>query len=76
MKTYTVKELREILDKAIDNGNGDLVVLVPNNDEDIDAAYATLGRVSFYTDACAGYAYFEQNYGDEEEEYWAEKEND
>ena len=76
MKTYTVKELHEILGKAIDNGKGDLVVLVPNNDEDIDAEYATLGEINFDADANAEYAYFDQNYGEEEEEYWAEKEGE
>ena len=74
MKTYTVKELHEILGKAIDNGNGDLVVLVPNHNEDIDAAYATLGNIDFDTDVYAEYAYLDQNYGEEEEEYWAERE--
>ena len=76
MKTYTIKELHEILGKAIDNGNGNLIVLVPNNDEDIDAAYATLGGISFDTDIYAEYAYFNQNYGEEEEEYWAEREGE
>jgi hypothetical protein len=76
MKTYTVKELHEILGEAINNGKGDLVVLVPNNDEDIDAAYATLGRVEFDTDVYAEYVYFDQNYGEEEEEYLAKKGKD
>lgn len=76
MKTCTVKELHEILGKAIDNGKGDLIVLVPNNDEDIDAAYATLGRISFDDDVYAEYAYFDQNCGEEEEEYWAKKEGE
>ena len=70
MKTYTVKELHEILGNAINNGKGDLVVLVPNNDEDINALYATLGRVSFDEDIYAGCAYFDQNWGKEEEAYW------
>ena len=74
MKTYTVKELYEILGKAIDNGKGNLVVLIPNNDDDIDAAYATLGHIEFDTDVYAECAYFDQNYGKEEQEYWAEKE--
>ena len=74
MKTYTVKELHEILGKPIEEGKGDLVFLVPNNDEDIDAEYATLGRIEFDTDAYAEYAYFDQNCGEEEEEYWAERE--
>lgn len=74
MKTYTVKELHEILGKAINDGKGDLVVLVPNNDEDIDAEYATLGQIDFDTDIYAEYAYFDQNCGEEEEEYWARRE--
>jgi hypothetical protein len=74
MKTYTVKELHEILGKAIEEGKGDLVLLVPNNDEDIDAAYATLGRVALDEDAYAEYAYLDQNCGEEEEEYWAKRE--
>lgn len=73
MKTYTVKELHEILGKAIDNGKGDLVVLVPNNDEDIDGEYATLGKVSFDEDVYREYAYFDQNFGEEEEEYWTKR---
>jgi hypothetical protein len=73
MKTYTVKELHEILGKAIEEGNGDLIVLVPNGDDSIDATYATLGRVSFDEDAFAECAYFDQNYGEEEDEYWVKK---
>ena len=76
MRTYTVKELHEILGKAIDNGNGNLIVLVPNYDSNIDAAYATLGGISFDTDVYAEYAYLDQNYGEEEEEFWAEKEEE
>jgi hypothetical protein len=76
VKTYTVKELHEILGKAIDNGNGDLIVLVPNNDEDIDAEYATLGIISFDEDVYAEYAYFDQNCGEEEEKYWTNKEEE
>lgn len=76
MKTYTVKELHEILGKAIDDGKGSLIVLVPNNDEDIDAAYATLGGISFDTGVYAEYAYLDQNYGEEENAYWAEKEEE
>ena len=76
MRTYTVKELHEILGKAIDNGNGDLLILVPNSDEDIDADYATLGTVEFDTDISGGCAYLDQNYGDEEEEYWAKREEE
>ncbi len=74
MRTYTVKELHEILGKAIDNGKGGLIVLVPNYDDDIDAAYATLGGISFDTAIHAEYAYLDQNYGEEEEAYWAERE--
>lgn len=74
MKTYTVKELYNILGAAIQQGKGDLIVLVPNNDEDIDASYATLGRVEFDTDIYSEYAYFDGNCGKEEEEYWKEKE--
>ena len=74
MKIYTVKELHEILGKAINNGKGDLVILGPNGNENIDDAYATLGSVGFDNDVYAEYAYFDQNYGDEEEEYWANKE--
>lgn len=72
MKTYTVKELHEILGNAIDNGKGDLVVLVPNNDENLVAEYATLGRIGF-DDIYAECVYFEQNCGEEEEEYWTKK---
>jgi hypothetical protein len=74
MKTYTVKELHELLGKAIEKGKGDLVLLVPNNDDDIDAEYATLGRISFDEDVYAEYAYLDQNIGEEEEKYWANKE--
>lgn len=74
MKTYTVKELHEILGKAIEEGKGDLVLLVPNNDEDIDAEYATLGNVSFDEGVYAEYVYLDGNCGEEEEEYWAERE--
>ena len=74
MKTYTVKELHEILGKAIEEGKGNLILLVPNNDEDIDAEYATLGNVSFDEDVYAEYVYFDQNCGEEEEKYWAERE--
>lgn len=74
MKTYTVKELHEILSKAIEEGKGDLVLLVPNNDEDIDAEYVTLGHIEFDTDIYAEYAYLDGNCGEEEEEYWAERE--
>ena len=73
MKTYTVKELHKILGKAVEEGKGDLVLLVPNNDEDIDAAYATLGRIEFDTDAYAEYAYLDGNCGEEEEKYWEER---
>ena len=74
MKTYTVKELHELLGKAIEEGKGDLVLLVPNYDNDIEGEYATLGKVSFDEDALSKYAYLDQNTGEEEEEYWANKE--
>lgn len=74
MKTYTVKELHAILGKAIEDGKGDLILLVPNNDEDIDVEYATLGHVEFETDIQGEYAYFDGNWGEEEEEFWAERE--
>jgi hypothetical protein len=74
MKTYTVKELHEFLGKAIEEGKGDLVVLVPNYDEDIDAAYATLGSIDSDIGTNAEYVYLDQNCGEEEEEYWAKKE--
>ena len=74
MKTYTVKELYEILGNAIDNGKGDLLVLVPNSDEDIDADYATIGTIEFENDISGVYAYLDQKYGEEEEEYWANRE--
>jgi hypothetical protein len=73
MKTYTVKELHDVLEKAIENGKGDLILLVPNDDEDIDAEYATLGKISF-DDELAEYAYFDSNCGEEEEEFWRDKE--
>jgi hypothetical protein len=74
MKTYTVKELYETLGKAINEGKGDLIILVPNNDEDIDAEYATLGIIEFDTDIFSEFAYFEQNIGAEEEEFWEKRE--
>jgi hypothetical protein len=74
MKTYTVKELHEILGKAVEDGKGDLIILVPNNDTDMDADYATLGSIDFDIDAYGKYAYFEQNLGAEEDLYWAEGE--
>jgi hypothetical protein len=73
MKTYTVKELHDVLEKAIENGKGDLILLVPNDDEDIDAEYATLGKISF-DDEFAEYAYFDGNCGEEEEKFWRDKE--
>lgn len=75
MRTYTIKELYETLGNAIDNGKGDLIVLVPNNDESIEAEYATLGAIGF-DDAYAECAYFDQNCGEEEEAYWAKKEEE
>lgn len=76
MKTYTVAELCKVLNKAVEDGKGDLIILVPNNDEDIDAAYATLGSVEFDTDMHAEYVYFDGNGGEEEEEFWKEKEDE
>ncbi len=74
MKTYTVKELYDVLEKAIENGKGDLIILVPNNDEDIDAEYATLGDFSFDDDKFAEYAYIDGNHGEEEEDFWRSRE--
>ena len=74
MKTYTVKELHETLGKAIEEGKGDLIILVPNNDEDINAEYATLGIIEFDTDISAEFAYFEQNDGWEEDKFWEKRE--
>lgn len=75
MKTYTVKELHEILSNAIDNGKGDLVILVPNSDEDLSADYATLGKINF-DDAYAECVYFDQNCGEEEDDYWIKREEE
>lgn len=74
MKTYTVKELYDVLGKAIENGKGNLILLVPNNDEDIDAEYATLREMSFDDDKFAEYAYLDGNCGEEEEEFWRDRE--
>lgn len=74
MKTYTVKELYDVLGKAIENGKGNLILLVPNNDEDIDAEYATLREISFDDGMYEEYAYIDGNTGEEEENFWRDKE--
>ena len=74
MKTYTVKEFYDVLAKAIEEGKGDLILLVPNNDENIDAYYATLHGISFDNDQFAEYAYIDGNSGEEEEDFWRDRE--
>ena len=74
MKTYTVKELYDELGKAIKKGKGHLIVLVPNVDDDNGADYATLRDFSFYDDNVAEYAYLDANSGEEEENFWRDKE--
>lgn len=76
MKTYTVKELYDVLGEAIEKGQGDFIILVPNSEEDMSAEYATFREISFCDYGFAKYAYFEQNCGEEEEEYWAKKEEE
>ena len=73
MKVYTVKELHAILTKAMGEGRGSDIVLVPNNDEDIDADYATLGCVEFGIDSHDGCLYLDGNAGEEEEKFWEER---
>lgn len=73
MKVYTVKELHTILTKAIGEGRGNYIVLVPSYDEDVDADYATLGCVEFGVDSHDSYLYFDGNAGEEEEKFWEER---
>ena len=42
---YTVEDLRDALDKLVDEGLGDRIVLIPDNDLDYDADYRTIGNI-------------------------------
>lgn len=73
MKVYTVKEMYAFFTKLMEEGKGNNVVLVPNNDTDeIDAYYRTVGEVSAEDDI----VYLDINSNEDEEMYWKEIEGE
>ena len=73
MKIYTVKEMHAFFTKLMEEGKGNNVVLIPNNDtENIDAYYRTVGSIEAQDDI----VYLDININEEEEAYWKEIEGE
>ena len=69
IKAYTVKELKEELEKLIENGMGDRIVLVPNDSPDFQGEYRTVRE--FATDDIGERCvYLEAGTDEEEEMFW------
>lgn len=73
MKVYTVKEMCAVFTKLMEEGKGDHVVLIPNNDMDsVDGYYRTIGEISAEDDV----VYIDINDDEEEKAYWKEIEGE
>jgi hypothetical protein len=69
MTVLRVKELRDILTALVEQGHGDKIVLVPNDDNEIDAEYRTVESVANddYHNQCI---YLETNTNEDENLFW------
>lgn len=69
IQVYTVKELKEELDKLISEGNGDKIVLVPCYDEANEGEYRTIGAVE-NDDITGQCIYLEDLSNEDEATFW------
>lgn len=72
MEALTVIKLYNILKKAIENGEENKIVLIPNFSDDLDADYRTINHME--NDDCTNQCvYLETNDDEEEKEFWNKK---
>jgi hypothetical protein len=72
MEVLTVIKLYNILKKAIENGEENKIVLIPNFSDDLDADYRTISHME--NDDCTNQCvYLEVNDDEEEKEFWNRK---
>lgn len=69
MEVLTVIKLYNILKKAIENGEEDKIVLIPNFSDDLEADYRTISHME--NDDCTNTCvYLKANDDEEETKFW------
>lgn len=72
MEALTVIKLYNILKNAIENGEENKIVLIPNFSDDLDADYRTISHME--NDDCTNQCvYLETNDDEEEKDFWNKK---
>lgn len=69
MKVLRVKQLRDILTVLVEQGHGDKIILVPNDDDEVDGDYRTVESVA-NDDYLNRYIYLETNTNEDENLFW------